>query len=380
MLWISMIFSLNIRDKRFAIFDCIYYNWDVLRKDAVHPVLFFGGMPMIRHLNPMTFQAFGSILPERPDSAQAAGKGEHVRQLELRHGPLPLYRTVSETWLCGRGAMTVLAIQQDEAFFHFYLDKPVLLRPGVVFCLVPLAQETAAEIAYQRAPEVVGHSTRRESLQIPRKLRVESLYTFFYQEKEQGFIFSGEAHPMPELTYVDQGSLHSVADGQDVLLEQGDIVVYMPDQWHMQYADMGVAPRFVTISFGLEGQVLERLRDRKIKAPQQAVTLLQQMLREQENPDEFSSDAIITMLGQLLVILLRQDEQTKAKVRSSNGVHSENEIIRRCQQYVSENLWSKLTVPALAEAVGVSASYLTALFHKNLQISPGEYVRRIKLQ
>ena len=25
-------------------------------------------------------------------------------------------------------------------------------------------------------------------------------------------------------------------------------------------------------------------------------------------------------------------------------------------------------------------SYLTALFHKNLQISPGEYIRRIKLQ
>ena len=28
----------------------------------------------------------------------------------------------------------------------------------------------------------------------------------------------------------------------------------------------------------------------------------------------------------------------------------------------------------------VSTSYLTALFHKNLQISPGEYIRRSKLQ
>ena len=28
----------------------------------------------------------------------------------------------------------------------------------------------------------------------------------------------------------------------------------------------------------------------------------------------------------------------------------------------------------------VSPSYLTALFHKHLDISPGEYIRRIKLQ
>ena len=37
-------------------------------------------------------------------------------------------------------------------------------------------------------------------------------------------------------------------------------------------------------------------------------------------------------------------------------------------------------MPLVAEHVDVSPSYLTALFHKNLQISPGEYIRRIKLQ
>ena len=34
----------------------------------------------------------------------------------------------------------------------------------------------------------------------------------------------------------------------------------------------------------------------------------------------------------------------------------------------------------VAKGVDVSPSYLTALFHKHLQISPGEYIRRIKLQ
>ena len=37
-------------------------------------------------------------------------------------------------------------------------------------------------------------------------------------------------------------------------------------------------------------------------------------------------------------------------------------------------------MPVVAANVEVSASYLTALFHKNLQLSPGEYIRRVKLQ
>lgn len=336
---------------------------------------------MIRHLNPMTFQEYGTILPERPDSTAPEGKGDHVRPLNLTQGELPVYRAASDIWLYSPSAMTVLAVRHAGGdFAHFYLDKPVSLGEGVEFCLAPLAKETVAQIAYRKAPDIIGYQSWNASLQLPRRLRVESLYTFFYQEKEQGFIFPGESHHMPELTYVDQGSLHSVADGKDQLLEQGDIMVYMPDQWHMQYADMGVAPRFVTLSFEMEGDALERLRDRKIKAPQQAVTLLQQMLREQELLDDHSGDMILAMLNQLLVILLRQVDAPVEKIKTSNAVHSENEIIRRAQQFVSQHVREKLTVPLLAEKVEVSPSYLTALFHKNLQISPGEYIRRVKLQ
>ncbi len=336
---------------------------------------------MIRHLNPMTFQDYGQILPERPDSAEPAGKGSHTHSLTLTQGELPIYRAAGDTWLCGRSSMTVLAVgREGEELRHFYLDKPVSLRAGVRFCLVPLAQQTLAQIAYDTAPEILERTSWNASLQVVRRIRVESLYTFFYQEKEQGFLFPGEAHPMPELTYVDQGSLHSVADGQDLLLEQGDMTVYLPDQWHMQYADMGVAPRFVTISFELAGGGLERLKNRKFKAPQQAVTLLQQMLREQETPDDYSGDMIIAQLSQLLAILMRQVDGPQPKLKTSNALHSENGIIRSAQQYISGHIRQKLSVPIVAAQVEVSPSYLTALFHKHLQISPAEYIRRIKLQ
>ena len=336
---------------------------------------------MIRQLNPITFQDFGTILPERPDST-APEQRQGLQHLKLTQGPLPVYRAEGETWLYSRSGMTVLAVRRNgEDFYHFYLDKPLLLRAGVHFCLVPLASTSTAEMSCVQAPTILELCPWTESLQLHHRFRVESVYTFFYQEKEQGFVFPGEAHHMLELTYVDQGSLHSVADGQDLLLEQGDITIYTADQWHMQYADIGVAPRFVTISFELSGDDLSCLKNRKITAPQQVVTLLQQMLREEESADEFSADMIIAMLGQVLMLLLRQAKSpTTDRLKTSNNLNSENQIIRRAQQYISDHLTEKLSVPLVAQMVDVSPSYLTALFHKNLQISPAEYIRRLKLQ
>jgi AraC-like DNA-binding protein len=110
------------------------------------------------------------------------------------------------------------------------------------------------------------------------------------------------------------------------------------------------------------------------------VTLIQHMLREQERMDAYSQDMILSYLSALVLTILRHADAPEAKLKASNSVHSENEIIRRAQQYISGHIREKLSVPLVARMVDVSPSYLTALFHKNLQISPGEYIRRIKLQ
>ena len=335
---------------------------------------------MIRNLNQVSFQGFGTILPERAHTAKIVDKSAR-QTIQLQPGDAPVYRAVSEVWLnCGTG-MSVLSVSKDgEKYYHFYLDKPVCVKGGIIFSVTPFRGDASYEIAAGVWPEVVGVKNA-ESLRVEHRMRVEGLYTFFYHEKEQGFLFPGESHPMPELTYVDQGSLHSVCDGQDLLLKQGDIVIYGPDQWHMQYADIGVAPRYVTLSFDLDGTDITPLLNRKFTAPQQAVTLLQQMLREQERMDAFSNDMIIAQLNMLLLLLLRECENPSGgKLQTSNAVHSENEIIRQAQIFISTHIREKLSVPLVARQVDVSPSYLTALFHKNLQISPGEYIRRIKLQ
>ena len=336
---------------------------------------------MIRHLNPVSFQGFGMILPERKHDQTTTRKELEGVALTLRTEEMPVYLAEEDLLVQCESGTAILSVSADGAQFRdYYLDKPVRLRPGVQFCLAALRGTAVARLQAEVFPKTVSTRIRSEDLSLNHLLHVKSLYTFFYHEKEQGFLFSGESHPMLELTYVDQGSLHSVADGVDLLLDQGDMVLYAPDQWHMQYADMEVAPRYVTVSFDIAGGDLSRLFNRKIKAPQKAVTLLQQMLREQERMDAYSCDMLLSLLTQMLLTLLREENSPAQRLQSAYALHSENEVISRAQQYISTHIQEKLSVPLVARKIDISPSYLTALFHKHLQISPGEYIRRIKLQ
>ena len=337
---------------------------------------------MISNLNQLSFQTYGIIESERGRGRDLAQKVEGRQVLELARGECPVWACQREVWLCNHSNMTVLSVAaEDGDFQHFYLDKVVRSKPGVRFAIHPYQERSSVEFARDGELEEVGSLNAGDEFRLRRQIQVSSIYTFFYQEKEKGFTFPGEAHAPLELTYVDKGSLHSVADGRDILLEQGDLVIYAPDQWHMQYADVDMSPSFITITFDLGSDCPRELINRKFTIPQSAVPVLQRMLRELDRMDSFSADMVICLLQQLLLELLREQvTPAGTKLRTPTAVNSENEIIRRAPQFISEHVREKLTVPLVARHVDVSPSYLTALFRKNLQISPGEYVRRIKLQ
>ena len=335
---------------------------------------------MIHHLNQFGFYRYGTREPERSQDEIRSSSG--IAQLETLHWEQQtVYQAVSETRILPDGSMTVLSVSENgKEFESFYLDQPVCINTDIYFYLAPLRRETAHAVLCMDEPlRVVDEASTLGREHVQNNMHVSGIYTFFYHEKEKGFIFAGEQHPVLELTYVDQGVLHSVTDGQELVLKQGDMVLYGPDQWHMQYADTDVAPRYVTISFEVQDGSLKSLLNRKLRPAQTGITLIQQMIRERDRMDAYSMDMIAAQLTQLLLLLQRHHKPV-TKLMASNALNAENEIICRAQQYISAHIREKLSVPRVAKMVDVSPSYMTALFHKNLQISPGEYIRRIKIQ
>ena len=324
---------------------------------------------MIRHLNPEGFRGFGAIMADR---SGLSPKPNH-HSVSLPGGTVSSYKTVAPVWLGTEAGLAILSVSLDgEEFADFFLDKAVQLKTGIWFQLTGLGGSATVQMSGSSMPLDLGQRMGDRDFAVRPKVRVESLYTLFYQEKEAGFLFPGEAHPMAELLYVDKGCVHSVADGRELVLRQGDMVLYAPEQWHMQYGDPQQTSCMVTISFWARGLLWEQLSNRVFAASSNTTNLLRQILQAQNNEN---SDAIFSLLT-LLLLKLQAERQEMPEA----AVNGENTIISSAQQYVQNHITEKLTVSAVAEGIGVSASYLTALFHKHLAFSPGEYIRRIKME
>ena len=344
---------------------------------------------MIQNLNKFTFAAFGQILPESSPTRGFPETPEWKTDVsEYREDLVWAYRAENEpTFLDIERGMAVLAVSRpEEALEYFYLDKPVRINPGIRFAIIP-----RKDCAVRRALHESGAWTPLYTLDagalrlnITNRIEVRDIYTLFYQEKENGFFFKGEAHDLLELVYVDKGALHNVVDGTDTVLTQGELMIYGPGLWHMQYADVNVEVSFITVSFQLEERAsvgaLGKIVNRRFGLDAEGTLLLRRMLEEREKNDDTSGDMILCLLKLLLLTLLRSVGGGEQRLRTPAALHSENRIVNSALSYISANVYQKLSVPLVAQSCAVSPSRLTALFQQRLSITPGEYIRRVKLE
>lgn len=344
---------------------------------------------MLGNLNRLSFAEFGDVL-DRFDGNELVISAEwEIRHVELRRGGEEAFTlSDAETYMDYDTGMAILhvapAAEPDEVH-SFYLDKPVRIRPNVLFCITSLEEMCSVNIAFKKDAlheEIRLGGKQGEPAKIVPSFVLDNIATLFYQEKEKGFRFKGESHRQYELTYVDSGRMHSVIGGQDIEMSQGELMIYGPDQWHAQYADEEESACFVTISFDLECKYAPLLVRRKIRIGSGPAELLKKLLSEANKPDDFSNDMIISYLHQFLVLLLRQvvEGGEEERISSSFTLNNENHIVDSAIRFVSEHIYEKISVSRLAKEVAVSPSYLATLFQKHLDVSPGEYIRREKLE
>lgn len=338
---------------------------------------------MIENLNKQTFAGFGSILRDSlPNRGfpKSDGWKESVHYFTAKN---PHYlRTPAPMYLDFELGMTVLVLRKKNSAVCFYLDKPVCLSAGTEFAIVPYQQECSVRMSLPLGQELeqLEPFGTISNLKIADHLRLGEIYTLFYREEESGFLFKGEAHSMLEMTYVDRGQLHCVVDGNGYTLKQGQLMIFTPNQWHMQYTDLDVAARFLTIAFDLDSSLPLNFSGRVFELSSDEALLLTKLLKELEVNDSFSDDFIRCNLKMLLLQLLRDSGSRKKRLKTPLALRNENIIVSRTLQYVADHVYDRLSVEIVAKETGVSTSHLTALFHRQMGISPGEYIRRVKLE
>lgn len=338
---------------------------------------------MIENLNRQTFSAYGKILRDTLPNRGFPKSDDWTESVHYFPDGEPHFQRCDEpVYLDFEIGMTVLAVRSGDSTHCFYLDKPLCLNAGAEFALVPYQEECSVRMSLPKAAALrqLDEFSALENLKIGDRLRLGEIYTLFYREEHCGFLFKGERHSMYELTYVDRGQLHCVVEGNGFELRQGQMMFFTPDQWHMQYTELDASARFLTVSFDLDSEAALPLADRVFDLSSGEAAFLKQLLKEMDTNDLYSGDFIRSNLKLLLLSILRGLGGRKKRLKTPVALRNENLIVSRTLQYVAAHVYDRLSVETVAREVGVSASHLTALFRRQMSISPGEYIRRVKLE
>lgn len=293
----------------------------------------------------------------------------------FRQESVPIYCFDHDTHWDYCSGMTVLLILDQGQQYRFYLDRPITIFSGVQFGFFPLMDQS--EVVGLHRPSDAVCVAKTESSAEPGSRANPEIFTIFRQVGHGGLYFRGEQHQPLELVYVEKGTLHNFFHGQDVALHPNELLIFDRNQWHMQYAEQDV--EFLTVSFLWPEHDLTDWIGRIIPASMPVQQAAKALLEEYDRPSRFQDAFFHAQFSVLLLHLLRQIPETAHKPSPATA-HARTQILDRALQVVSEAYRRKLTVSALAAAVNVSTSQLTALFQTHLGIAPAKYITRIRLE
>lgn len=316
-----------------------------------------------------SFSSYGRI-ENMPEEEKSIYNNPLCRQTSV-----PIYCFDHDTHWDYHCGMTVLLILDEGQQRKFYLDRPITIFSGVQFGFFPLMDQSevfglqelaaAACIAETESPTELGSRSAPE------------IFTLFHQIGHGGLYFRGEQHQPLELVYVEKGVLHNFFCGQDVALHPNELLIFDQNQWHMQYAEHDV--EFLTVSFLWPGHDLTDWIGRIIPASMAVQQAAGALIEEYDRPSGFQDAFFHAQFSLLLLHLLRQVPKTAHKPSPATA-HARNQVLEKALRVVDSEYRRKLTVSALASAVNVSTSQLTALFQTYLGIPPAKYITRIRLE
>ena len=198
------------------------------------------------------------------------------------------------------------------------------------------------------------------------KMKIEHVQVAVHREKPE-FFYAGGCPKEAVLLSCLEGSMVCAWEGTVTQLDPGEFLLLPPETWHMYFAVQGSAPVVLQAAFAVEGADFAPVHSRSDR--------IADLARECALKDAHSDQMCDLYLQQLLVELQRQEQMGARKYPKGDAA-----ILLRAQRIICDNAQCKLSVPEIARRAGVSASYLTALFHKHLPFSPGAYIRRVKLE
>ncbi len=239
-------------------------------------------------------------------------------------------------------------------------------------------------------------------LSFEKVFNVENIITIFYMEMGKNYSHSGERHDFWEMVYIDKGEMVCTADKNRFVLKSGEMTFHKPNEYHNLSGNNQVAPNVSIITFECRSRAMKNFEGKIFKLDAQEKLLLSSIMAEglscfglvdRTNPllqtlerlpsaPFGSSQMTKNLLEAFLIMLCRSTDVLTKKMRRSyviDGVDVPYNI-KGILDYLSDNIYNKITVNDVAKASGKSESTVKQLFSQYRKGGIMKYYNSLKIR
>ena len=342
---------------------------------------------MFKKTSGIDFLKYGEVFNETDGKkGKQFSEGNHKLPVENKD-LIFLYKANEDVYFRTLEGITLLVVSEDlnqESFQTFVVHRVVKVKAGIYFNFIALSDTAFIELATTPTTIMQNYFFDQTYVyhRITPKFKVHELIADYYNVRSTNYHFNGEYLPFWEITYVDSGTLYTVIDGTEYVLNQNQIIIAPPGVFQEQHtkdkpcsyltiiARMEVDPRYNDIIFNTV-----HMADRNIKR------IIEDFVKADSDESDTSADNIIVILEALLATIVQNTKEPSQRIASTPMQQKfENELLEQIILYINENIFTSFNVEDLCDQFAISRSSLQSLFKANLNIAPKEYISNLKLQ
>lgn len=204
-------------------------------------------------------------------------------------------------------------------------------------------------------------------------------------------------HPETEIFFITSGKMSFQVDGEQFILEEGDILLIKPNTLHGSHDSFGTQLQFRAVVFDyafLAGIGNDRIEQEYLRPLLLEDTGRYLLFRK----NQMENRTLYEILNRIYEVYCRGGKGYEILLRSlllqavyevilqkgETKIHRSGtrkcKMIRRIVEYVEQNYMHRISLGQLADHLSVSEGYLCRFFKENFRMTFVEYVQRLRMQ
>lgn len=232
---------------------------------------------------------------------------------------------------------------------------------------------------------------------------IEKIITMFYMELPKNFSYEGEKHDFWEMVYIDKGEMLCTADDNRFILKSGEMIFHKPNEFHNLSGNNTVAPNIGILSFQCRSKAMQEFQGKIYRLSAEEKALLSNLFAEGLScyrltnpnnpllpnnmnaitPEPFGGSQMIKNLLEIFLIRLCRNQDALPNAMRQNYVIDGVDVaypVKEILDYLHNNIYGKITISDIAQAVGKGESTVKQLFSQYRKNGIMKYYNSLKIR